>query len=246
MTVAYDGGGFHGFQVQPGTRTVQGSLEEVLSRITNAPVRIHAAGRTDTGVHALGQVVNFKTQSRIAPERLLKGVNALLPKDISVASVQDVPAHFHARFSAVSRVYVYVIDTEPIRSPFRVGHAVHIPYPIDPEKMFRAAETLIGERDFSSFRAASDSNRHAMRCMIQSGGWIEGQRVYLYFNANAFLHHMVRNIVGTLLWVGRGKLNIDEFCTITEAKDRRLAGPTAPPHGLFLMKVIYPASAERY
>ncbi len=239
LIVQYDGSGFHGFQMQPSQRTVQGDLQNVLERITDGPVKQYMAGRTDTGVHALGQVVSFRTASTLDAARLKKGINALLPDDIQVKSVADVADEFHARFSAKSRTYIYVILNCSDASPFLGRYALHVSSPLDTKNMFCAAALLEGERDFSSFRAAGDETRHSIRHIFSAGGWVTGERIYLHFTANAFLQHMIRNIVGTLLLVGRGKTTADEFQGIIDAKDRSRAGPTVSPAGLYFCRVIY-------
>ncbi len=244
MIVEYDGTEFHGFQMQVGVRTVQGELHRVIEKITNAPVILHAAGRTDAGVHAVGQVVNFHTSTQLNCERLFRGINALLPSDVVVSDLKDAPFDFHSRFSAISRTYVYSMCRAEIRSPFKRHRFLMIPPHLAVDEMIRSAESLIGERDFSCFRSAGDTSEHSIREMIRAGGWVDGEDVHLYFEANAFLQHMVRSIIGTLLWVGSGRLNYYEFQNIVSSRDRSRAGPTALPHGLCLMSVKYPEELD--
>jgi tRNA pseudouridine38-40 synthase len=240
LIVEYDGTDFHGFQIQPEVRTVQGVLQTVLSRITNAPVKLTTAARTDAGVHARGQVVHFHTVSKLNGGKIHKGANALLPPDVAIRSIETVPDDFHARFSAVSRTYVYCIDNTVIRSPFRRRFALHVPDRLDENIMMEAAREMIGERDFSSFRGAQDASRHSIRRLIRTWCEREDDQIRLYFEANAFLQHMIRNIVGTLLMVGRGKMSIEQFSMILAACDRCKAGPTIRPDGLCLLEVRYP------
>ncbi|MBN1356044.1 tRNA pseudouridine(38-40) synthase TruA [bacterium] len=244
LKIQYDGTDFHGFQIQPSVRTVQKVLEDVLSRITSGPVKLATGARTDAGVHAYGQVVNFRTVSMISTDKLLKGTNALLPADVSLRFVEEVPDGFHARFSAQSRTYVYRIDTSPLRSPFNRQFALHYPGNLALDAMLDAAEYLKGEQDFSSFKSAHDATRHAVRRMIRIWGKQNGTIISLYFQANAFLQHMVRNIVGTLLWVGRGRLSVDRFKIILDERDRKSAGPTIGPQGLCLLEIRYPDDPE--
>ena len=239
LIVQYYGSGFHGFQMQPSQRTVQGDLQTVLERITDGAVKQYMAGRTDTGVHALGQVVSFHTASTLDTARLKKGINALLPGDIRVKSVEDVADEFHARFSAKSRTYVYVILNRTDASPFLGRYALHVSAPLDTQCMFASAALLEGERDFSSFRAAGDETRHSIRHIFSVGGWVARERIYLHFTANAFLQHMIRNIVGTLLLAGRGKMTTAEFRGVIDARDRSRAGPTVSPAGLYFCRVEY-------
>ncbi|MCD4652457.1 tRNA pseudouridine(38-40) synthase TruA [bacterium] len=239
LTFEYDGTHFWGYQRQRAGRTVQGELEAVLSTITNSPVTLFSAGRTDSGVHSAGQVANFKTETCLAEPVLLKGINSLLPRDIALQSIEEVSDDFHARFSALSRCYEYRIYNSLRKTVFNRLYALHIPQSLEREAMSEACEYLIGERDFSSFRAIGDVSTHSFRRMIKAGGRSQGEVFVLFFEANAFLQHMIRIIVGTLLAVGRGNMTIAEFREIVLACDRSKAGPTAPPHPLCLTNVRY-------
>ncbi|MBN1551478.1 tRNA pseudouridine(38-40) synthase TruA [bacterium] len=239
MLINYDGTYFNGYQIQPGVRTVQGELENVLSRITNTPVRIFAAARTDSGVHALGQSVNFHTSTPLSCAKLKKGLNALLSDDLSIMEINDVDISFHARFSAVSRSYLYLIDRAEVRSPFSRFGVVHEPGNLNLEAISECMAFLVGEHDFSSFKASTDSGSHGVRRMIKTDLWEKGKYIGFFFEANAFLQHMIRNIMGTLLWVGKSKLTVSEFKEVFLSRDRRKAGPTAPAHGLYLVNVSY-------
>jgi tRNA pseudouridine38-40 synthase len=242
LLLEYNGSRYHGWQVQPQTTTIQGTLEECLSRITNAPVRVHAAGRTDAGVHALGQVAHFDTASTIAPAALVRGLNGLLPGDIVVRQAEEVPADFHARYAALRKTYVYIVHNTAIPSAFRAPYAWHIPRPLDVQAMRAAAAALLGEHDFSAFRAASCSARTPERHLYRLGIRRYAERLVFVLCANGFLQHMARNIVGTLVLVGRGQLAAGALASILQSRQRQQAGPTAPAHGLFLLHVVYGAT----
>jgi tRNA pseudouridine38-40 synthase len=240
LTIEYDGGIYHGWQIQPGLRTIQGVVLEQIAQITQQKANLIGAGRTDAGVHALGQVASFKTESTIDLLALQRGLNSLLPSDIVVKAVEEVGEEFHARFSARSKVYQYRILNQPYPSAIWRDYAWFIPHELDLPSMQRCGKLLIGSHDFSSFRASGDESRHSIREVISLE--IErrqGNFVVLTIEANAFLRGMVRSIVGTLVEVGRGKTSIAEFKEIFEAQDRRRGGMTAPAHGLFLVEVKY-------
>lgn len=245
LTLEYDGTQFWGFQRQREGRTVQGVLEKALSVITNRSVTLHGAGRTDAGVHASGQVANFHTRSLLEPDRMMKGLNSLLPGDIAIRRIEIVPDDFHARFSAISRRYEYTIDPGPVRSVFNRCRALHIPWPIDLEAVRGACRLLPGEKDFSSFRGSNDLSEHSIRLMTHAGVEVRSEVIVFFFEASSFLQHMIRIIVGTLLPVGRGRMSVEAFGEIIAARDRRVAGPTAPPHGLCLTDVRYPETCSR-
>lgn len=240
LVIAYDGTDFHGWQVQPNTRTVQGEIESVLSLMTGRHTRLYGAGRTDAGVHALGQVGHFRTESAIGREEFFRGLNGLLPDDISILSVEDAMSGFDARRSATARVYRYFIYEGDIVLPFTRRYAWHIRDGLDLERMKRAANHFIGTHDFVSFAGAGGDDEvtlrdvHALTVSRNRVGVIE-----IYVEANAFLRHMVRNLAGTLVEVGRGKRDPDEMPDVILAKDRAAAGETAPACGLFLVEVKY-------
>jgi tRNA pseudouridine38-40 synthase len=239
LNFEYDGTNFWGYQRQREGRTVQGELERVVSQITDRRVVLYAAGRTDTGVHASGQVANFKTDSSLSSDKMLRGINSLLSNDVAVRVVEDVPPEFHARFSALSRRYEYTIDTAKFHSVFNRLYALHVPFDLNHGAMCRACGYLLGEKDFSSFRGSNDMSGHSVRKMMAAGGEKKGEILTLYFEASSFLQHMIRIIVGTLLMVGKGALSEADFCDIVTKKDRRAAGPTAASHGLCLTNVRY-------
>ncbi len=240
LTLEYDGTGYHGWQIQPNSSTIQGVLEEKIGIIAGQRITLIASGRTDAGVHALGQVTNFRTESSIPLEALKRGVNSLLPDDIAIKRVDTVSDDFHARFSAKSKLYEYRIFNNPVLSPMERNFSWHISQRLDLSKMQKAAEALLGTHDFSSFRSAQTDNLNPVRSMMAVEIKKKKNHIVSFrLRANAFLKQMVRNIVGTLVDVGRGKIEPGEFRGILEARDRTKAGMTAPPNGLFLVEVEY-------
>jgi tRNA pseudouridine38-40 synthase len=234
--VAYDGTGYAGFQVQPNGRTIQGELERALSKVCDEAVRVTGAGRTDAGVHASGQVIDFRTASALDGATIGRGVNALLPEDIAVSALEPAAEDFHARFSATGRTYEYRIRHNTERDPLERHRELHIAGPLDIAAMRDASGRLLGRRDFSSFAAGPGGVRS-----VRSATWCERGTSQLRFEitADAFLRGMVRAIVGTLLWVGRGKIDALTFEKIVAANDRAMAGPSAPANGLCLIAVEY-------
>ncbi len=240
LVLEYDGSDFAGWQVQPGQRTVQGVLEEAFSDLAGAAVAVTGAGRTDAGVHALGQVAHAKTDLSLPAATVAPALNARLPDDVLVRCVDDVPESFHARFDAVSRSYLYLIGRS--ESPIWRRRRWCVRSELDLEGTRRSAEILLGEHDFSSFcLAGSDPNHHRCRVGAISLEWEPeyGGMCVLRIEANRFLRGMVRSIVGTLVDVGRGKTTPEEFAAILAAQDRGRAGQTAPAHGLYLAEVKY-------
>jgi len=240
LLIDYDGTNYQGWQVQPKGPTIQGILEEKLSLLTGESIRLIGSGRTDAGVHALGQVAHFKTQSPMDAHVMQRALNSLLPFDIVIRKIEEVEEGFHARRDSKSKVYEYRILNRSLRSPFHHGYAWHIPQRLDLKEMKEATQYLIGEHDFSSFRSVGTPTRTAVRKVIRAE-WKRGRVGLVRFEieANGFLKQMVRAIVGTLVEVGKGKMSADEFRRILESKDRKKAGPTAPAHGLFLKEVKY-------
>jgi tRNA pseudouridine38-40 synthase len=240
LTIEYDGGAYHGWQIQPGLRTIQEVMREQIAQITQKKVNLIGAGRTDAGVHALAQVASFKTESTIDLPSLQRGLNSLLPPDIVVKGLEEVAEEFHARFSARSKVYEYHILNQPYPSAILRDYAWFIPHELALPSMRRCGKLLIGSHDFSSFRASGDESRHSIREVISLEiERREGNLIVIAIEANAFLRGMVRSIVGTLVAVGRRKTSFAEFKEIFEARNRCRAGMTAPPHGLFLVEVKY-------
>jgi tRNA pseudouridine38-40 synthase len=242
MGVEYDGSGFHGWQVQAEVRTAQQELERAIARVADHPVSLHCAGRTDTGVHALEQVVHFDTRARRSDRSWVLGTNVNLPPDIAVLWARPVGDTFHARFSAVARHYRYLILTRPTRSALARSRAVWLHEALDLEPMQRAAMDLVGEHDFSSFRALACQAKSPVRRVHYCTLARSGDRVELRIGANGFLHHMVRNIAGVLITIGRGEAAVEWVRELLEIRDRTRGGVTAPPQGLYFERVDYPAA----
>lgn len=240
LLIAYNGTRYHGWQLQPRAVTVQGTLESCLSRITNGPVRLHAAGRTDAGVHALGQMTHFDTDSHIAMASLMRGLNSLLPDDIVVRRAVEAPGDFHARYDATRKTYVYQLHNHAVPSLLCGQHAWHVPPRLDVPAMKMAAQLLLGRHDFSAFRGVSRADaRQPVRCLYRLALRYRPPRLVFVLSADGFLYRMARTIVGTLVTVGRGVIPAEAVSDMLGARQRRLAGPTAPAHGLFLAHVSY-------
>jgi len=242
--VEYDGGGYCGWQSQPGedVPTVQDTLESALGDVADRPVRVHCAGRTDTGVHAHAQVVHFDSPATRSPKAWVVGGNANLPPDVRLHWAVAVPHDFHARHSALSRRYRYLVANTPVRPGLQRDRLTWHRRVLDEAAMDRAARELWGERDFSAFRAASCQSASPMRNVHFARVARRGDLVVLDIEANAFLHHMVRNIAGALLAVGDGREGEDSIAQLLAGRDRTLAADTAPAHGLYLVDVAYTAA----
>ncbi|MBI3327544.1 MAG: tRNA pseudouridine(38-40) synthase TruA [Nitrospinae bacterium] len=245
LVLEYDGSQYRGWQVQVDAPTVQGVLEQALAAIVGETVRVNSAGRTDSGVHALAQVVSFQSTSPLPCDALQRALNSLLPRDVAVHAVQDAPASFHARYSAQGKVYEYRILNRPVRSALRLRYVWHVPQPLHLEVMEAAAAYMRGTHDFASFQAAGSAVQSSERTLTELKIAREGDEIVLRFAADGFLRYMVRNMVGTLVEVGRGARAPADIKTILEARDRRRAGITAPPHGLYLVQVLYEKMALR-
>jgi tRNA pseudouridine38-40 synthase len=241
LGVEYDGSPFCGWQSQPSGDTVQDVLQQVLSQIADSPIQIHAAGRTDTGVHALEQVVHFETAAQRPLTAWVRGVNTLLPGSIAVRWAYPVPDEFHARFSAEGRSYRYLLINRYVRSAVHAGRAGWFHLPLDIEAMRQAAQYLLGEHDFSAFRAAECQAKSPVKCMNRIEISREGDMLIFDLSANAFLHHMVRNIVGCLIYVGKGKYPPQWLGEVLAGRERRFAAPTFSPDGLYLRRIQYDA-----
>jgi tRNA pseudouridine38-40 synthase len=239
ITIEYDGTRYHGWQVQPTGETVQAVLERALSTFLRNPTRIRGSGRTDAGVHSLGQVANFFSEQEYGPHRIRRALNALTPDDITIKGVEIVADSFDARRDAQSRIYEYHILNRTTASPFYLNRAWHLHEPLDVVAMRRAILCLHGEHDFSSFRAAGCDSAHPVRKVYRTALEPRGELLVYTIEATAFLRHMVRNIVGTLVEIGCGLRTSQSFGELLEARDRTKAGPTAPPHGLYLVEVRY-------
>jgi len=243
LAIEYDGSSFNGWQRQssPKIATVQETLENALSQVADTPVQTTCAGRTDSGVHATCQVVHFDSPIDRGSKAWVRGVNSLLPGSVRVVWAKTVTDEFHARFSATARRYTYIILRDKIASALCAGKITTIHYDLDIEGMQTGANYLLGEQDFSSFRAAGCQSRSPYREVFSARIGVRGKLCFLDIRANAFLQHMVRNIVGALLVVGRGDKSPDWIGQLLEARDRTMAGTAAPADGLYLMQVDYPA-----
>lgn len=243
MTIAYDGTRYSGWQIQPNGSSIQAHIQNALQTLLKEPIPIVGSGRTDAGVHALGQVAHFSTSQNIEVKKLLFSLNSLLPHDIRIKELAVAPSDFHARYSAVKKIYHYRMHLHSHQDPFNRLYSTHIRHPIDDHLLREGIPYFIGTHDFTSF--ANEPNRgsalhqpiktlYSLQC-IQ-----EGDLILLIFEGDGFLYKMVRNIVGTLLMVASNKLIPEDIPRIFEARDRRKAGPAAPPQGLFLHSVYYP------
>jgi tRNA pseudouridine38-40 synthase len=244
MILSYDGAEFSGWQVQPDAITVQGTLASAIGRITGEKVLPQGSGRTDAGVHALAQVMTFVTESSVPTGNFLKAMNDILPASVRVLEVMEAPPGFHARHSARAKTYSYRIYREAICPPFLARYVWHYPYPLAEEEMARSAALVVGEHDFTSF-AAVDPERGRGEAVLNvrnifSSSWERlGEELVYIVRGSGFLHHMVRNLVGTFILVGKGTLQAQDVSRILEARDRSAAAATAPASGLYLVGVEY-------
>jgi tRNA pseudouridine38-40 synthase len=241
LIMEYDGRRYHGFQWQNGQPSIQKEIEKAIERLTGERRRVMAASRTDAGVHALGQVVSFRTGSSLPVDTFISGLNHYLPDDIAVKAAYRIDDNFNVRRDALSREYSYYILNSPTRSPVRSAFSHLVANPLDIEAMNRAAQALIGEHDFASFASSNgiepkSTVRRVLRAEIER----DGEMVIFHMAANSFLTHQVRNTVGALIRVGLGKMSASQFRGILEAREPALAGPTAPAGGLYLNRVNYP------
>jgi tRNA pseudouridine38-40 synthase len=245
LILSYDGAEFSGWQVQPDAVTVQGTLASAIGRITGEKVLPQGSGRTDAGVHALAQVVTFFTESPVPTENFLKALNDILPASLRVLEVTEAPPEFHARHSARAKSYRYRVYREAICPPFLVRYVWHYPYPLDEAAMAQAAALVAGEHDFTSFaavdpeRGREDEPASNVRCIFSSLWERSDDELTYTVRGSGFLHHMVRNLVGTFILVGKGTLQAGDVTRILEARSRSAAGPTAPASGLYLVNVEY-------
>jgi tRNA pseudouridine38-40 synthase len=239
LTISYDGVNYSGWQYQHDKRTIQGELQRAIGELTGTFTKINGASRTDAGVSALGQVANFLIDSKIPTENLLKAINHRLPKDIAVTEAVEVDQTFDASSSAKSKLYRYTIFTGKNRNVLKMRNCWHRPGTLDVEAMDAAAKMLLGTHDFKSFASAADKREISIRIIMQCRVTQEEKWVYIDIEADRFLYNMVRNIVGTLVEIGRVKWKPEKITEILEAKDRTAAGPIAPPEGLCLMWIKY-------
>ncbi len=239
LTVSYDGTRYAGFQVQKNALTVQAILQKTLRQILKENIRLLSSGRTDAGVHALGHLVSFKTASAISGGALKRALNSLLPPDVAVVKVESVPLSFHPRFDKALKTYRYTLRNHPSRSPFDRLYTTFYPRPLDLSAMKRAAGHFKGRKNFKSFQAKDKKERSSIRQIRRISVRRHSPYVFIEIEGNGFLYKMVRNIVGTLLEVGRGRRKPEEIRRLLLKKDRRFAGPTAPARGLCLLKVTH-------
>jgi tRNA pseudouridine38-40 synthase len=239
LTISYDGLNYSGWQTQPGKRTIQGELERALGELTGTFIKINGASRTDAGVSALGQVVNFFIDSPIPTKNFVKAINHRLPQDIVVTEAAEVDRDFDASGSAKSKLYRYTIFTGKKRNVLKTRNCWHRPSALDIAAMNAAAKMLIGKKDFKSFASAADKRENSIRTVMQCQVTQKDKWVYIDIEADRFLYNMVRNIVGTLVEIGRGKWKSEKINEILEAKNRTAAGPIAPASGLCLMWIKY-------
>jgi tRNA pseudouridine38-40 synthase len=238
--IEYDGRAYSGWQIQPGLNTLQDAVQRAFARVADAPLDCTCAGRTDAGVHALGQVVHFDSDAARSERGWRLGANTSLPPDVSVTWVREVPAHFHARYAALARSYRYFIFNRDSRLALATGRATWERRPLDVARMHEAGQALLGEHDFSAFRAVECQAKSPVRRVERLAVTRRGECVLLDITANAFLHHMVRNIAGLLLSIGQGESRPERVVEVLATRDRRQNAPTAPPDGLYLAEVRYP------
>lgn len=250
LLLEYDGTAYHGWQIQKNELTIQSIIEDRIKRLTGKQTRVISASRTDAGVHALGQVIAFRTESYLNPETIKKALNALLPEDIRVLNASEVDNSFHPRHDVKKKSYFYIISNQRDSSAFLYRYIWLVPYPLNLTYIRKAARVLVGEHDFSSFRGTGSSMGNNVRKIFSlkienfekiefMTSSIKGKFVKIRMEADGFLRHMVRNIVGTLVEVGRGRIPVSRMEEILKSRNRRLAGLTAPSNGLFLEKIVY-------
>lgn len=239
LTIHYDGTAYHGWQAQPGVDTVGGKVQEALETLTGLSVKVNGSSRTDAGVHALGQVANIRIDSPVPTANLVKALTDRLPDDIAVTEAVDVPEAFDAISDTKSKLYRYSICTAPVRSVMDIRYCWHRPGKLDADAMAAAARLLIGKHDFKSLAGAADDRENSIRTITRCSVVAEETWIYIEVAADGFLYNMVRNIVGTLVEVGRGRWAPEKITEILKAKDRSAAGPIAPASGLCLMRIDY-------
>ncbi len=239
LVLAYDGTNYHGWQRQPGVVTVEQQVREALQRILDHETKIYAGARTDSGVHAMDQVVNFVTEKGIGLQNLSRGLNSILPPDIRVMDARDVDESFHARYSARSKTYVYCILNELSNSPFLIRYVLHWPHSLDIGAMKEAVKWIVGEHDFSAFKKKDEFYKNPVREVKRARVTKRAGMIYVVLEATGFLRYMVRTIAGTVIRAGQGKIYPGDIKDILASKERERAGQTLPPHGLFLKKITY-------
>jgi tRNA pseudouridine38-40 synthase len=239
--VQYDGTDYCGYQKQKNLPTIQEYLERALGKVYKSPITVYGSGRTDSGVHATGQVINFHAEPVVPVDRIPFALNSLLPADIVVVSAEEAERDFHARFSAIHKTYEYCIDNHKMPNPFNRRYSLHVPKSLNIEAMIKAAPQMKGTHDFSAFQAVGSSVTDSVRTIHQSRVEVDRHWIVYSVTADGFLYNMVRIIVGTLLEIGKGKMDPSEILDIIKSRDRENAGPTVFAKGLFLKKVTYSA-----
>ena len=239
LTIEYDGKEFNGWQKQPNKLNIQGTIEQAIKQITGEEIELLASGRTDAGVHAIGQVANFKTNSNIPIEKIPIAINTNLKKSIRIKKAEEVDEKFHSRLSCKRKTYRYVINNSNCESAIYRNLETYIPFKLDIEKMQKAAKYFEGEHDFSAFKSSGTSSKSSVRKIYNADVSTYNGRIIIKLTGNGFLYNMVRIIAGTLLEVGMGAIKPESIKEIIEDKDRKKAGKTLPPHGLYLVKVEY-------
>lgn len=239
IIIEYDGKSFNGWQKQPDKLNIQGEIEKAIEEITGEKVDLIGSGRTDAGVHSLGQTANFKTNSKIETEKFARAINSKLKKSIVIKSAEEVDERFHSRYSVKSKTYRYIINNSENGTAIYRGLEYHVPMKLDYEKMNEAIKYFKGEHDFKAFKASGTSSKSSVRTILDGEVRKEGERIIIEITGTGFLYNMVRIISGTLLDVGLGKIKPEEITNIIESQDRTKAGKTLPAHGLYLLKVEY-------
>ena len=239
LTIEYDGKDFNGWQKQPDKLNIQGTIEKAIERVTGEIVELTASGRTDAGVHSLGQVANFKTNTNIPIEKIPVAINSQLKKSIVIKKAEEVDEKFHSRLSCKRKTYRYIINNSPEGSAIYRNLETHIPYKLNVEKMKEAIKYFIGEHDFKAFKASGTSSKSSARTIYDAKVYEDKERIFIELTGNGFLYNMVRIIAGTLVDVGSGKIIPEDIVNIINSKKRENAGKTLPPQGLYLLNVDY-------
>ena len=244
IKIEYFGKNYVGWQMQQNGVSIEGKICEAAEKLLGHSIKLYGSGRTDSGVHALGQTANFYTESRVPTGKIAGGLNAYLPEDIRIISAEEKPMKFHARYDAKSKEYVYVIYNRSIMHPVLRDRATHVFYELDLEKMKRAAKDLIGEHDFSAFMGSGSNVKNTVREVYDARFEKEGNLIRFYIRGNGFLYNMVRIIIASLIDIGRGRFEEDRIRKILSSRDREMANVTAPPEGLYLREVFYEEGEE--
>ncbi len=239
LTIEYDGKDYNGWQKQPNKLNIQGEIEKAIETVTGKKVELIGSGRTDAGVHAFAQVANFKIDSDFPIEKIAIAINSQLKTSIRIQKAEEVEENFHSRYHCHKKTYSYIIDNSEQGTAIYRNYTYHVPQPLDVEAMQKAANYLVGEHDFSSFKSSGTSSKSSVRTIYEAKVLKEQERVVIMLTGNGFLYNMVRIISGTLVEIGKGEKKPEEMKKILEAKDRSLAGKTLPAQGLFLMSVSY-------